>query len=127
MSFPVRSFQALAAIGTLFLGGCANGSLLPIPIATPHATAPPAAPLALSATTLSFTSAMQAQSLTISDGTPGPYTSSGCAGIVTAAVTGTTVTLTATGSGTCTLTVTDSAGSKADVAITVTTLTLPVQ
>jgi len=131
------AFFAVAAVAA----GCGPGyngppvthpqvaaSATPAPAPTPTPTPTPIpAPLSLSVTTMSFSAASQVQTDTITDGNPGPYTASGCTGIVTASVSGTTVTVTSVAAGTCTLTVSDTAGTHAGVAITVSTLSIPVQ
>jgi len=107
-----RPFAWLSAM--IFLAGCYSST-------TP-------APLAVSPTTLSFTAATSAtQTIAITDGTPGPYTASGCTGIVTVSVSGTTASVMAVSAGSCTFFIYDSGSNRAAVAVSVTSVSIPVQ
>jgi len=102
-------------------------SSTPRPTPTPAITPTPA-PLAVLPSSLTFDATTSAvQNVTITDGTAGPYSASGCTGIATTSVSGTTLTVTATAGGACSLNVTDSAHNTAPIAITVTTVSVPIE
>jgi hypothetical protein len=122
--------QVALAVATLVAAGC-GGPIDSVRLSapTPSATASAApTPLSLSLTNLSFSGTAQAQTVSVTDtGYSRAFATSGCSGIVTSAVSGTTVTVTAVAVGACTLMISDSAGNSAPVAVTVTTLSVPVQ
>jgi endoglucanase len=137
MGAPV-GFVALFGAALLVVGcsGVVNTTPIVSPTASPSPspTASPSpsptaspVPLSVAPTSLSFSaSTSTVQSLTITDGTAGPYVASGCSGIVSAAVTGSAVSVTALAGGTCTLTISDPASQSVGVAISVTTVSVPV-
>jgi uncharacterized protein YceK len=112
-----HAWSALVAIAVA-LDGCSSA---------PSGARPPST-LALSPSSLAFSATGQSQPVMVTDPNyTGTFTTSGCGGIVTAALARTTVTVTSVAAGICTLTVSDTAGSKANVSITVTTSSIPVQ
>jgi hypothetical protein len=100
----------------------------PSPAVSPSPTATPTPiPLSISPTSLVFGAASNpSQTLAIMGGA-GPYTASGCSGVVTATVSGTTIAVTAVAAGSCTLTISDAVAHTVPVAVTVTTASVPIQ
>jgi hypothetical protein len=89
---------------------------------------PTPVPLTLSSSSLAFTGGEQMQSVTVTDpGYAGSFTTSGCSGIATAVVAGSTVTVSSVSAGSCTLTVSDTLGNSANLAVGVTVVSVPVQ
>jgi hypothetical protein len=131
-----------ARIGLLvfavFVAGCGdNVNTTPVaPAATPTPTAMPTAsptasptpiPFSIAPTSLTFGAGSNANQAIVIAGGTAPYTASGCSGVVTSSVSGTTVTVTAIAAGSCTLTISNAVGNSLPVAVTVTTVSVPIQ
>jgi hypothetical protein len=85
-------------------------------------------PLTASPTSLTFGSLGEALPLALTDPLyTGAFTSTGCTGIVSAAVAGATVTVTSITTGVCTLTIADGSKRSTSVPVTVSTLSVPIQ
>ena len=128
-AFVFSSLMMTACGGPVDTTPLTGASPTPLPTAspTPTATATPVA-LSLAPATLAFNAGTgNVLTVAVTDGTAGPYSTSGCSGITTTSVSGTTVTVTAVAAGSCTLTVSDPAANQATVAVTVTTVSIPVQ
>jgi hypothetical protein len=128
----VRTSHFLYALSVCFalaFAGCAssNGALGFIGVPTPSPTSS-SDPLIVAPSSLSFSFVGQTQNTSVTDtGYVGAFSVSGCSGIVTSAVSASSVAVTAVAAGTCTLAISDSLGHTKNLSVVVTTLSVPVQ
>ena len=113
------SISPVAAGSCVFTISDAHGLTAPLSITVAAA----AAKMTVSPNSLSFTSvSAAAQSASVSGGTP-PYSTTGCAGVASAAINAAQngVTVAPVAAGFCTLTIADSAGNSTTLAVTINT------